>query len=120
MVNISLLPLPTKRSDLYWAFSGGGAGTLGVVISMPSIVDGSSFTFNDPKVGKDAFWDAIGVFHAPPPPSLVGFGNSALYTCRLAPTKFALIAIAVPGAKLMACINALMKLFFDNLTRTDF
>ncbi|KAL6827544.1 hypothetical protein V8C40DRAFT_264748 [Trichoderma camerunense] len=71
-----------------------------VVISMTSIVGGSSFFFNDAKV--------------------VDSGNSALYTCTLDPTKFATVGITMPSAKDLAGINALMKPFLDNLTKIDF
>lgn len=115
-----LTATPTQNSDLYWALSGGGGGTFGVVVSMTSrlhkdsIVGGASLTFNDTKVGNDAFWDAIGAFHALLP-GLVDFGNSALYT--LAPTEFATVAITMPGAKDLAGINALMRPFLDDLTK---
>ncbi len=53
---------PNQNSDLYWALSGGGGGTYGVVISMTSrlhpdgIVGGASVIFNDTKVGNKACW----------------------------------------------------------------
>ncbi len=81
---------------------------------MPSIVGGSSFTFNDTKVGNDAFWDALGAFHALLP-DLVDSGSSALYICTLAPAESAF----APGANDLAGINALMKPFLDNLARID-
>lgn len=82
---------------------------------MPSIVGGSSFTFNDTKVGNDAFWDTLGAFHALLP-GLVDSGGSALYACTLAPAE----SVLAPGAKDLAGINALMKPFLDNLARIDF
>ncbi|KAF3068175.1 hypothetical protein CFAM422_008017 [Trichoderma lentiforme] len=86
---------------------------------MPGIVDGSSFTFNDTEAGDDAFWDAIGAFHALLP-GFVDSGSSVLYTCTLALTEFALAPIAMPDAKNLAGTTALMKPFLDNLARIDF
>ncbi|OCL04327.1 putative FAD-dependent isoamyl alcohol oxidase [Glonium stellatum] len=63
-----LTATPTQNSDLYWALSGGGAGTFGVVLSMTTKlhpdgpIGGAALTFNDTTVGNEAFWDAVGVW----------------------------------------------------------
>ncbi|KAM3420753.1 hypothetical protein BST61_g4001 [Cercospora zeina] len=61
---------PTQNSDLYWALSGGGGGTFGVVISMTSRVfpDGqlaaADMTINTTNAGGvDEYWAAVDVFH---------------------------------------------------------
>lgn len=59
-----------KYSDLYWALSGGGAGTFGVVTSMTSrahpdgIVSVVNFIFTDAGVSRDDFWSTLTSFHA--------------------------------------------------------
>src|SRR5690606_5715893 len=62
---------PTNRyKDLYWALSGGGPGTFGVVLSMTAkahpdgIVSVVSFTFTDAGISRDDFWSTLTAFHA--------------------------------------------------------
>lgn len=58
---------PAKNPDLYWALSGGGGGTYGVVLSMTAklyadgpIVGGSlSFTNTEPDSPDSSFWKAV-------------------------------------------------------------
>ncbi|KAL5084593.1 hypothetical protein Trisim1_011595 [Trichoderma cf. simile WF8] len=113
-----LIATPTQNSDLYWAISGGGGGTFGVVLSMTSrvhkdgIVGGASLVFDDSKVGNDVFWEAIGAFHTLLP-SLVDHGNGATYV--LTPHEFLTLAFTMPGKDLDG-VNALMKPFLDDLT----
>ncbi|KAK1243224.1 hypothetical protein MKX07_003852 [Trichoderma sp. CBMAI-0711] len=114
-----LVATPTQHSDLYWAISGGGGGTFGVVLSMTSrlhkdsIIGGASLTFDDSKVGNTAFWEAVGAFHTLLPP-LVDTGNSATY--MLTPTQFLTLAFTMPGKDLDE-VNTLMKPFLDDLTK---
>ncbi|RFU34023.1 hypothetical protein B7463_g2267, partial [Scytalidium lignicola] len=62
-----LVATPAQNADLYWALSGGGPGTYGVVISMTtkmheeSQTGGALLTFNIEPNRTDAFWDAITV-----------------------------------------------------------
>lgn len=60
---------PTQNPDLYWALSGGGGGTYGVVVSMTSRVfaDGpiaaATMGFNASVAGgTEEYWDAVEVF----------------------------------------------------------
>ena len=64
-----LVATPTRHSDLYWALSGGGGGTYGVVVSMTVRVfpDGqtaiATLSFNTTTAGgEEPFWDAFGTF----------------------------------------------------------
>ncbi|KAL6862000.1 FAD-binding domain-containing protein [Trichoderma novae-zelandiae] len=114
-----LIATPTQHSDLYWAISGGGGGTFGVVLSMTSrlhkdsIIGGASLAFNDSKVGNAAFWEAVGAFHTLLPP-LVDTGNGATYL--LTPSQFLTLAFTMAGKDLDE-VNALMKPFLDDLTK---
>ncbi|KAI8632857.1 FAD-binding domain-containing protein [Xylariaceae sp. FL1651] len=61
---------PNENSELYWALSGGGGGTYGIVVSMTARVfeDGpvgsASFFFSAASTGsEDAYWNAVGIFH---------------------------------------------------------
>ncbi|OQD97023.1 hypothetical protein PENSOL_c013G11500 [Penicillium solitum] len=59
---------PTSYPDLYWALSGGGGGTYGVVVSMTSkaypelpTVSGN-LSFSDTGVSRDKFFAAVAMF----------------------------------------------------------
>ena len=60
---------PSQNADLYWALSGGGGGTFGVVLSMTSKVytdmpfSAANLTFTNEGVSQDAYYDAVGTFH---------------------------------------------------------
>lgn len=81
-----LVATPTQNEDLYWALSGGGGGTYGVVLSMTAKiypdgpVAGGSFGFNLTSAGNNQslFWEAVEVWHTQLP-ALVGDRNNVLY-----------------------------------------
>ncbi|KAL4861793.1 hypothetical protein BDV12DRAFT_203646 [Aspergillus spectabilis] len=58
-----------KYSDLFWALSGGGGGTYGVVWSMTSKahpgtpVSGLNLTFTNAGISQDIFYDAVTLSH---------------------------------------------------------
>jgi FAD/FMN-containing dehydrogenase len=64
-----LVASPTQHRDLYWALSGGGDGTYGVVISVTvkahpdGIVAGCSLTLNAPDLDPEAFWSAVSLWY---------------------------------------------------------
>jgi hypothetical protein len=74
-----------NHSEIYWALSGGGGGTYGVVISMISRiykdgpVTGPLLAFTAPEVGNDTFWKAIGVFYKHLPAILQNNTNSVQF-----------------------------------------
>lgn len=57
-----------KNTDLYWALSGGGGGTYGLVLSLtakahPDVpTAGANLTFTSTNVDKDIYYDAIQTF----------------------------------------------------------
>ncbi|KAH6689806.1 FAD binding domain-containing protein [Plectosphaerella plurivora] len=59
----------TKNTDLYWAMSGGGGGTFGVVVGLTvrahetAPVGGAAFQLLSPVVGKAKFDAAVARFH---------------------------------------------------------
>ncbi|KAH8895709.1 FAD-binding domain-containing protein [Thozetella sp. PMI_491] len=79
-----LTATPTENSDLYFALSGGGGGTYGVVVSMTvrlypeGPVAGGFLTFNASSAGADAFWEAVQLFHSVLP-AIVDTGATATY-----------------------------------------
>jgi hypothetical protein len=64
-----------NNTDLYWALSGGGGGTYGVVLSLTSKAHqdtptaGANLTFVSEGVSQDAYYEAINTFHASLPES---------------------------------------------------
>lgn len=94
-----LIATPDQNSDLYWALSGGGAGTFAVVVSMTTkifqegIVGGASLTFNETSVGNTTFWEGMGkVFSFLP--SLVDTGSTVSF--QVDHTSFQANSITIP------------------------
>ena len=62
-----LIASPHENSDLYWALSGGGAGTYAVVLSLTTKAHadgqtaGASLSFAN--TDADTYWAAVGAFH---------------------------------------------------------
>lgn len=76
---------PTSHSDLYWALSGGGGGTYGVVLALTAKahpdgpVVGASMLVPSNDISADAYWAMIGFWHSCLPP-LVDAGIQVTYT----------------------------------------
>lgn len=91
---------PDQNSDLYWAISGGGGGTFGVVLSMTykmypdTIVGGASLSFNSSVTSLDNLWAAVDAFHAAVP-AFVDTGATFLYL--ISNTSFTLATATSPG-----------------------
>ena len=60
----------TQNADLYWALSGGGAGTYGVVVALTvkafpnAPLGGASLAFASTGISQETFWNAVGSWHA--------------------------------------------------------
>jgi FAD/FMN-containing dehydrogenase len=110
-----LVATPEKNDDLYWALSGGGAGTYAVVLSMTArlhkdiIVSGTTISFNDSAVGNDQYWDAVAAWHTLLPPFLDA-GHSFMYA--VGANQFTAYG-TMPGADLNA-INVFLQPFLDD------
>ncbi|GAB7360903.1 hypothetical protein MBLNU230_g0889t1 [Neophaeotheca triangularis] len=65
-----MIATPSQNQDLYWALSGGGGGTYGVVLSLTAkahpdcMISGFNMTFTSSNISQDAYYEAIGTFHA--------------------------------------------------------
>jgi hypothetical protein len=90
---------PTKNVDLYWALSGGGGGTYGVVTALTvkaysdGTVGGVRGGFVTEGISQDAYWNAIKFFHTLLP-KLVNAG--AHLTWIVQRTIFTLYEITIP------------------------
>ncbi|RDW65276.1 putative isoamyl alcohol oxidase [Coleophoma crateriformis] len=74
----------SQNSDLYWALSGGGGGTYGVVVSMTvktypdAPIGGAGLQFLAAYTTSDVFYEAISEFHALLP-AMVDNGTMVVY-----------------------------------------
>jgi FAD/FMN-containing dehydrogenase len=90
----------TENSDLFWALSGGGGGTYGVVMSMTSKVydgtpvSGASVLFTSEGISQDVFYQAVSAYHAALP-ALVDAGVMCLEL--LTKTFFSIGPLTGPG-----------------------
>ncbi|KAK8018590.1 hypothetical protein PG991_007780 [Apiospora marii] len=115
-----LLATPKQNADLYWALSGGGGGTFGVVISMTtrlhkdSPIGGGYITFNNVTAGSDAFWNAVGLFNERLPAMVDAGGNTIAYS--LTASSFSIYNLVAPG-KDSAQVQALLDPFLQDLER---
>ena len=111
-----LIVTPYNHTDLYWALSGGGAGTFGVVLSMTTNI------FPDGPIGSgllffnatENYWDAIQDLLA----FLSQFVDAGPNTWDFAitPTGFQAYAITVPD-KNTTEVQKLLQPFLDGLTK---
>lgn len=92
-----------QHSDLYWALSGGGAGTFGVVLSVTirvypeePISAAATRVGVDTAGGLDKFWHAVAVFQSSLG-SVVDAGAVVAYL--LTPTQLLVQGIVVPNPK---------------------
>lgn len=81
-----LIATPEQHADLYWALSGGGGGTYGVVLSMKVKVHpegpstGPVLTFTAPNVGNETYWEAVEISYKHLPTIVKGTSNSIQFT----------------------------------------
>ena len=79
-----VIATPRQNTDLYFALSGGGPGTYGVVISMTvrahqdGPVSSAVLSFAAKGTSKEAYWKAIAAWHTQLP-ALVDSGATAVY-----------------------------------------
>ena len=90
---------PTKNSDLYWALSGGGGGTYGVVVSLTvkahpdGVVAGASMGFLSAGISQDTYWGAVELWHTVVP-SVVEAGAHVTWIVQR--QLFTLYEITIP------------------------
>ncbi|KAI8229266.1 FAD-linked oxidoreductase ZEB1 [Colletotrichum sp. SAR 10_86] len=108
-----LTATPEKNTDLYWALSGGGPGTYGVVVSMTTRVfpdaptGAASYSFSIASTGntEDAYWNAVTTFHAQLPPLL---DQGVYVTYSVTNNTFYIIAMIAPSHN-QTELNTLMQ-----------
>ncbi len=90
----------TEDPDLFWALSGGGGGTYGVVMSMTCKahedipVAGANLTFTNEGISQDTYYEAVSAYHASLP-AIVDAG--AMSVSFFTNTSFAIMRLTGPG-----------------------
>ncbi|KAJ5794907.1 hypothetical protein N7457_001506, partial [Penicillium paradoxum] len=106
-----------EYSDIFWALSGGGAGTYGIVWSMTSKahpgtpVSGLNLTYTSEGISADTFYDTIETFHATLP-SIVDAGAMSVWYFTNA--FFSIAPITGPNIPIADLVD-LVKPFTDAL-----
>lgn len=108
---------PEVNSDLYWALSGGGPGTYGVVVSLTvrahddGPIGGASLAFSSANISKDTYWKLVG-FWQKTLPAIVDGGATALYI--MTSETFAIAPLTAPNAS-VAEVRAMLQPFTTEL-----
>ncbi|KAK4177085.1 putative oxidase [Triangularia setosa] len=124
-----VIATPKDNQDLYFALSGGGGGTFGVVLSMTTrlfpdrkIGGANNFTFaaaSNKDEDVNAFWDAVGSLQNLSIP-FTDAGNSLLYLIYAWPDKnvpaLTTYSVTIPDCDTTDCVDTVMKPFTDDLT----
>lgn len=104
--------------DLFWALSGGGGSSYGVVWSLTAKVHGDMPTtgaylnFTIANISQDAFWEAVEAYHAELP-AIVDAGIMTFYFVSSATFSMAISAPGVP----ISVVETLLKHFTGTLAR---
>lgn len=111
---------PVKNPDLYWALSGGGGGTYGVIVSLTAKahpdgnVGGGRLIISSTGLLGDKFWDAVTFWHTTLPAMVDAGAEVGEYITN---DTFILTATA-PGQS-EADVAALFKPFTDELHNSN-
>ncbi|OQE00370.1 hypothetical protein PENVUL_c053G00023 [Penicillium vulpinum] len=112
---------PTENADLYWALSGGGGGTYGVVTSMTAKVfpdfpvAGVVLEFDSDPANLDPFYDAVEYYHSLVP-SFTAAGGMAI--ARVTDSSFLLTPLTLPNTTVKSALE-LITPFTDKLDQLN-
>lgn len=107
------------NSDLYWALSGGGGGTYGVVYSLtakahPSTpVSAFNLTFTSEGISQDTYYEAVGLYHSHLTPLVNAGAMSVWYFTNV---SFAISPVTGPNIPVDKLV-ALVQPFLDGLKK---
>ena len=114
-----LIATPEQNADLYWALSGGGGGTYGVVLSMTAKIypdgpiAGGSLAFEN--TGEETYWEAIALWFQRAP-ALVGENNTIIFLVMN--HAFEALAITLPDQPVSA-VETLLAPYLADLDRLN-
>ncbi|KAL0564320.1 hypothetical protein V5O48_017727 [Marasmius crinis-equi] len=110
---------PTENQDLYWALSGGGGGTYGIVWTMtvrahkdlPITIGSINFTADG--LTQDKFWEAIDAYQVTTP----NFTDAKMFTlAQYTNESFKMYPMFAPN-KTTAELSSIIRPFLDTLDR---
>lgn len=116
-----IIATPSNNTDMYWALSGGGPGTFGVVISMTvrvyqdGAVGGATLSFESNGISRDTYWNAVAAWQTQLP-ALVDGGATVIYI--MTSESFLIAPLTAPG-KSEAEVDALLQPFTKKLTELN-
>lgn len=119
-IGLHLVATPTQYPDLYWALSGGGGGTYGVVLSVtvkahPDMrVAAANLTFTSQGVSQDTFFGAVETY-LKTLPSLVDAGAVSIWL--LTTEMFLMQPTTAPGMTKQK-LQELLKPALKNLNQS--
>ncbi|KAL8728061.1 MAG: hypothetical protein Q9166_005661 [cf. Caloplaca sp. 2 TL-2023] len=121
-----LLATPFQHADLYWALSGGGGGTFGVVVSLTVkayrdlITSAANLTFSSAGASPSNFWNAVKTFQKGLP-SIVDTGTYVSFF--LTNESFTVTPMQGPGvskAQLQELLNPTLSVLKEGAIRYTF
>ena len=111
----------TQNLDLYWALSGGGKGTYGVVYSLTSRVledapvSGATLKFARADLSEDTFYKLIGSWHA----RLIPITDAGCYALTLVTKDFLTLYPVLCSGVSIKDLKTLMTPFTDELAHAE-
>lgn len=112
---------PSENPDLYWALSGGGGGTYGIVYSLTAKAhmdiptSGANLTFSSVGLSRDVYWEAVTAWHTILPHIVDAGGMTVWYVTAEA---FTLTPFTGPGIPATQALK-LLQPFLDTLHRLN-
>ena len=109
---------PTENADLYWALSGGGGGTYGVVLSLTAkahldgVVGGASLSFTTANITEETFVAGVQAWHTHAA-SIIDTGAMVIFF--MTTTGFNLLPITIPG-KSVPEVQAILQPLLSSLS----
>ncbi len=109
----------SQNPDLYWALSGGGGGSYGVVWSLTAkahkdvLVSGANLTFTNEGISQDTFYAGIAAYHALLAPIINAGAMSISFFTN---DSFMISPLTAPGIS-KADLARLLQPFLSNLQK---
>lgn len=116
---VLLTASPTQNADLYWALSGGGGGTYGVVVSLTvkahkdSMTSAANLTFSSSGITQESFWGVVETFQRSIP-SIIDTGTYISFVVTSDSfTVSPMQGPGVPKSKMQQLLNATLSQLED-------
>ena len=104
-----------ENSDLFWALSGGGGGTYGVVLSMTAKAhpdmptSGFNLTFTSQNLEADTYWEAVSAYHEALPALTEAGVTGITYLFNFSFSASPLVGIGISSSEMSALVAPLLS-----------